>query len=442
MGLGGAMNSGISGMQAFSNAMSVIGDNLANSDTAGYKAGRTLFSDLIPDTVSGSGGTSQIGRGANLSTVDNIFSQGSIEDSSSALDLAIEGSGFFIVRDPAQEGENYTRAGGFRLNDEGYLVNPEGQIVQGYESRRDGEYADLTGDIQINTRSSVPGEASSEVALTTNLNSESDERTWDIDDAENSSNFSTTSEVYDSLGNTHQITSYFNKTDDNRWQYHLTVPYEEIDNSVGNDFDTDETIVEVASGELGFDNSGELEEIEAPDGTVMDTDDPSWPRITIADGNLDWSNGSDPGLGLDYEMNVTQFSTASKVVTQQADGYSSGYLNDISVNEEGIITGTYSNGTSRDLSRLALGKFANENGLERLGNNLYRATNSSGPADVGTPGSESGLGEISSNSLEQSTVDIAQEFTRMIETQRSFQASSKTISTTDEMLQEVINIKR
>ncbi|MFP4453117.1 MAG: flagellar hook-basal body complex protein, partial [Desulfobacterales bacterium] len=158
MGLGGAMNSGISGMQAFSNAMSVIGDNLANSDTAGYKAGRTLFSDLIPDTVSGSGGTSQIGRGANLSTVDNIFSQGSIEDSSSALDLAIEGSGFFIVRDPAQEGENYTRAGGFRLNDEGYLVNPEGQIVQGYESRRDGEYADLTGDIQINTRSSVPGE--------------------------------------------------------------------------------------------------------------------------------------------------------------------------------------------------------------------------------------------------------------------------------------------
>ncbi|MFW5930995.1 MAG: flagellar hook protein FlgE [Desulfosalsimonas sp.] len=442
MGLGGAMNSGISGMQAFSNAMSVIGDNLSNTDTAGYKAGRSLFSDLIPDTVSGSGGTSQIGRGAGLSTVDNIFSQGSIEDSSSELDLAIEGSGFFIVRDPEQEGENYTRAGGFRLDSDGYLSNPEGKVVQGYASKGDGEYEDLTSDIQINTRSSVPGEASTEVDLTTNLNSESDERTWDLENPDDNSNFSTTSEVYDSLGNTHQISTYFNKTDDNQWEYHITVPEEEIENGEGNPNDSGK--VEVASGELGFNDSGELEEIN-PDADGQDTitpEDGSWPKITIADGNLDWNNGSDQNQSLDYEMDITQFSTDSKVVSQDADGYSSGYLNDVSVDKDGVITGSYSNGKTRDLSRLALGKFANENGLERLGNNLYRATNSSGPADVGTPGSESGLGEISSNSLEQSTVDIAQEFTKMIENQRSFQANSKTISTTDEMLQEVINIKR
>ncbi len=139
-------------------------------------------------------------------------------------------------------------------------------------------------------------------------------------------------------------------------------------------------------------------------------------------------------------MNVTQFATDSKVVTQQANGYSSGYLSDVSVDDEGTIIGTYSNGESRQLAKLALAKFSNTNGLEKLGKNLYAATIASGPADIGTPGS--GVGKIFSNALEQSTVDIAEEFTKMIITQRSFQANSKTITTTDEMLNEVINLKR
>ncbi len=155
---------------------------------------------------------------------------------------------------------------------------------------------------------------------------------------------------------------------------------------------------------------------------------------------MTWNNGSDTEASLDYRLNITQFSTESRVVTQQTDGFSSGYLTDVAVDQEGIITGTYSNGETRDLSRLALGKFSNNNGLEKIGNNLYSATRSSGPADIGTPGA--GFGRIFSNSLEQSTVDIAEEFTKMITTQRSFQANSKTITSTDEMLQEVINMKR
>ncbi len=449
MGLGGAMNSGISGLDAFSNAMSVIGNNLANANTAGYKAGRTLFADLIPDTVSGSGGVSQIGRGAGLSKVDNIFTQGSIESSSSELDLAIEGSGFFIVRTPENQTDNYTRAGSFRLDNDGYLVNPEGYIVQGYRSLGNGNFEDLTSDIQINTRSSVPGAASSEVALTTNLNARSDALAWDIEDPTGSSNFSTTSEIYDSLGNTHQISTYFNKTGENQWEYHQTVPLADIDNTVNNHpEDSDGTLAEITRGTFLFDSSGILEEITPSTwdgaawnaGTTIDSDDASWPYITIPSGDLNWDNGADTTQEVDYEMNITQFATESKVVTQQADGYSSGYLNDISVDNEGLITGTYSNGESRGLAKLALGKFANNNGLEKLGKNLYKATNASGPADVGTPGS--GLGKIFSNSLEQSTVDIAKEFTKMITTQRSFQANSKTITTTDEMLNEVINMKR
>ncbi|MCF8094266.1 MAG: flagellar hook protein FlgE [Desulfobacteraceae bacterium] len=438
MGLGGAMNSGVSGLQAFSNAMSTIGNNLSNANTAGFKASRTLFSDLIPDTVNGSGGTSQIGRGAGLSTVDNIFTQGSIESTSSNLDLAIEGAGFFIVRNPENQTNNYTRAGGFRLDESGYLTNPEGYIAQGYAARGDGGYEDLTSDIQINTRSSVPAQASSEVSLTTNLNAQTDTSasTWNIDDPAGNSDFATTSEVYDSLGNTHLITTYFCKSGTNAWNYYQTVAAEEV-SSTGEDVSTDGTIVQVGSGSLGFNDQGLLDEL---DGSAVDPNSGT-STTTISASYLDWTNTENPpSEDLTYEMNITQFATDSKVVTQQANGYSSGYLNDISVDKEGVITGTYSNGESRGLAKLALGKFANNNGLDKLGKNLFRATNDSGPADVGTPGS--GLGSIFSNSLEQSTVDIAEEFTKMITTQRSFQANSKTITTTDEMLNQVINMKR
>jgi flagellar hook protein FlgE len=419
--------------------MGVIGNNLANSNTAGFKASRTLFSDLIPDTVSGSGGTSQVGRGSGLSTVDDIFTQGSIESTSSSLDLAIEGTGFFMVRNPDAQASSFTRSGAFRLNEEGYMINPEGYIVQGY-ARVPGtqSFEDLTSDIQINTRSSVPGEASTQVDLTTNLDANATPTDpFDLDDPVGTSNFATTSEIYDSLGNTHLVTTYFRKTDtNNQWEYYQTVPQDDLDGG------TPGEIEQVGSGSLTFDESGLLQEITTDhDGTTYDQDSPEWPNInTIAAGELNWNNGAEQGEELNYNMSITQFSTESRVVTQQSDGYSSGYLTDISVDMEGIITGTYSNGESRSLARLALGKFANDNGLEKLGNNLYGPTRSSGPADIGTPGA--GFGRIFSNSLEQSTVDIAEEFTRMITTQRAFQANSKTITTTDEMLSEVINMKR
>lgn len=447
MSLGGAMNSGISGLKSFSNAMGVIGNNLANTNTIGFKAGRTLFSDLIPTNVSGTGGTSQIGRGVSLSVVDNIFSQGSLESSSSNLDLAIEGSGFFMVRNPESLANNYSRAGAFRLNEAGYLVNPEGYIVQGYPRSTTGNFADLTSDIQINTRSFVSGEASSMVDLTTNLNANDEINIggWNIDDPIVSSNFATTSQVFDSLGNTHLITTYFTKTGVNTWEYNQTVPAADIATTdpphAPEDISNGENaIVRVATGSFEFDSSGLLSRIVDEAGNEFDSNSLNWPNVTINEGKLNWINGATNNLPLDYKMNVTQFATDSKVVTQQANGYSSGYLSDVSVDDEGTIIGTYSNGESRQLAKLALAKFSNTNGLEKLGKNLYAVTSASGPADIGTPGS--GVGKIFSNALEQSTVDIAEEFTKMIVTQRSFQANSKTITTTDEMLNEVINLKR
>lgn len=441
MGLSSAMNSGISGLQSFSNSMSVIGNNLANTNTTGFKASRTLFSDLIPNNVSGSGGTSQIGRGASLSTVDNIFSQGSIESTNAITDLAIEGSGFFIVRYPDSQTEHYTRAGAFHLNGQGQLVNPEGHIVQGFQRlEAGGGVADYASDIQINTRSFVEAEATSEVHLTTNLNSQSEiiQGGWDIEAPSETSNFSITSLVYDSLGDTHLITTYFTKTDTNGWEYNQTVSAEDIE---GFDGDDDPPIVIVGSGEFNFDENGILSTITTG-GETIDPSNPKWPKITTGENpnGLAWNNGSVIDNTIEFTMNLTQFATDSVVVTQEANGSASGNLTTIAIDKEGVITGIYSNGQTKDLAKLALAKFSNNNGLAKIGNNLFEATKESGPPDVGTAGS--GVGKIFSYALEKSTVDIAAEFAKMIITQRSFQAVSKTITTTDEMLNEVISLKR
>ncbi len=432
MGLGNAMNSGISGLQSFSNSMSVIGNNLANTNTTGFKAGRTLFADLIPNNVFGSGGISQIGRGATLSKVDNIFSQGSIESTSSITDLAIEGPGFFIVRYPDSQTNHYTRAGAFHLNGEGQLINPEGYIVQGFQRLEDGNFADYASDIQINTRSFVEAEATSEISLTTNLNSESEIITggWEIDDPGETSNFSITSLVYDSLGDTHLVTTYFTKTDTNKWEYNQTVPASDIEGAPA-----DPPIVSVGTGNIEFDDNGILENLNG-----MDESNPDWPTVSTSADALKWNNGSDVGTTIEFTMNLTQFATESVVVTQEANGYASGNLSNISIDNEGVITGIYSNGQTKDLAKLALAKFSNNNGLAKIGKNLFEATKGSGPPDIGTAGS--GVGKVFSYALEKSTVDIAEEFAKMIVTQRSFQAVSKTITTTDEMLNEVINLKR
>jgi flagellar hook protein FlgE len=437
MGLSSALNSGISGLQSFSNSMSVIGNNLANTNTTGFKASRTLFADLIPDNVAGTGGISQVGRGSTLARVDNIFSQGSIENTNSNTDLAIEGVGFFIVRNPDSQANYYTRAGAFRLDEIGNMINPEGYIIQGFERRADGSFSDLVSDLKINTRSFVPAQASLEVSLTTNLNAQSEILTWDIDSPAASSNFATSSLVYDSLGSTHMLTTYFTKTGTNAWDYHQIVSSADIGNAAGNPTNTDNTLVQVGSGTFTFDEQGLLSHI---DGVAKEDYGASWPKITIGAGNLDWVNGSTTTQKIDYVMNLTQFATDSVVVTQEANGFASGSLSSISIDTEGVITGSYSNGESRILAKLALAKFSNNNGLAKLGKNLFEATALSGPPDVGTAGS--GVGKVFSFSLEQSTVDIAEEFAKMIITQRSFQANSKTITTTDEMLNEVINLKR
>jgi len=443
MGVSSSLYSGVSGLNANGNAMSVIGNNIANANTIGFKSSRAIFGDLLSSQMSGSGGTSQVGRGVGLSMVDNIFSQGTFENTETNTDLAVEGSGFFIVSDPSTGNtvQNYTRAGAFRFDAEGYLVNPEGYSVMGYNLDEDGNtFGDLS-PIWANTLSFSQAGPTASVDLTINLNSGSTAIASGFDplDASGTSNYATSIQVYDSLGSTHLMTTYFTKTSDQNWEWNTVVDGGELTSG------TSGTLSVVGSGSLEFDASGNLIRIDGndlysvPGDTASDLVVPAPTATTLANA-LDWSNGAVQTQQIAIDMQSSQYANPSMVVSQEQDGYGTGTLVKLSIDESGNVIGNFSNGSPRNLMRLALAKFTNPNALDKVGNNMYAQSNGSGVPTIGTVGS--GVGNIFTNSLELSNVDIAQEFVKMITTQRGFSANSKTITTTDEMLAEVINLKR
>ena len=429
MGLQGALYTGVSALGATGEAMNVIGNNLANSNTTAFKASRTLFSDLLASDVSSASGNSQVGTGVGLASVNTIFSQGGFNPTESSTDLAIEGEGFFQVNDPNSGAESYTRAGGFNFNDEGYLVNPQGYRVQGYDVDDDGNTVGALKDIYTDLSGSVPAQQTGNASFDTNLNASAEAITGGFvsTDPSGTSNFSTSINVYDSLGSSHMANLYFTKTNtNNKWEFNFTISGDEVSG--------DEV---VGKGDIEFTNSGELNSINMDEGTNGNVNDGIASLTTKV---MTWDNGADASQKVDLEFNLSQYAGQSELVSKQQDGFSSGALNGIEVDQEGMVIGSYSNGESKDLAKLGLAKFANNNGLAQVGNSLFEATNASGLPAIGTPGA--GVGTIRSNALEQSTVDIAKQFTDMITTQRAYQANSRTITTTDDMLQEVVNLKR
>ncbi|MEJ2200168.1 MAG: flagellar hook-basal body complex protein, partial [Desulfuromonadaceae bacterium] len=249
---------------------------------------------------------------------------------------------------------------------------------------------------------------------------------FDIDNPENTANYANSVTIYDSLGNAHQATVYFSKlnptTNPREWQYVVTVDATELNLSPAQT-----GAYPIATGTLQF-----LE-----DGTL----DPTAPSgLTTVPGALAWNNNSDQSVQLNIDFNTTQWSNASVVISQSQDGYATGTVAQLSIDNEGNVLGNYSNGLPRELFQIALAKFSSPGGLTKSGSNLFQASGTSGDPIVGTVGS--GIGRIFTNSLEQSNVDLAAEFVTMITTQRGFQANSKIITTTDEMLNELINLKR
>jgi len=407
-----SLYAGISGLSAQATAMTVIGDNIANVNTTAFKSNSSHFANILSNSLGGESATSGVGRGVEFWGASAQWTQGSLENSANSTDLAINGKGFFMVEDLTGS-RFYTRAGSFSFDKEGYLVNPDGLKLQGYQLDRNGNIGSIT-DIY------VPGERISPPSATTEFN-------FDINlssTAVAGDTYTTAQTVYDSLGNAVPMTLTFTRQAAARtWAVTGSIP-----TTAG----TGVTFGGAASTNIVFDATGAMT-TPAADVTV----------------SLALTNGATAPLNLSWDFynagvshgDVTGFSSASGTTFQYQDGYPAGSLRSIGVNEEGIVTATYSNGEMTPLFQVSLVDFPSYDGLTKMGRNLYAESINSGQALPGVVGNGR-LGSIAPSSLEMSNVDLAQEFVKMITTQRAFQANSRVITSSDEILQELINIKR
>jgi len=417
MGLSSALYTAISGLQGNSQAMTVTGNNIANSNTTGFKSSSTVFSDLLAANIASSSGNSQVGRGSQVQTVQTNYSQGGFESTDSGTDIAIEGSGFFIVSDPLSATNLYTRNGNFDFDDDGYLVTADGYRVQGSSYNADGLLASGNlSDIQVDLVSQIEAKQTENVTLQTNLDSNSDVlSTFSITSPEDTSNYATTTTVYDSLGTSHLLTCYFSKTADQEWDWHLTVDGEDVGGTAG-------VLEEIGSGTLEFDADGNL--LTGASATIS---------------SITWDNGSTV-QNLTYAFDTTQFDSDSTVFSQDQDGYASGEVTDVDIAADGTVSAVYSNGETIPVAMISLATFINPNGLDAAGSSLYSQTGESGSPTIGYPGSSQGT--LITQALELSNVDLATEFVDLITIQNGYTANSRVITTTDEMLQELLNLKR
>lgn len=419
MGISNTLYTAISGLQASAQAMGVTGNNISNSNTTGFKASSSLFPDLLASSVSSAGGNSQVGRGSQLATVQTSFSQGAFESTESSTDLAIEGDGFFIVSDPEDEAMLYTRNGAFQFDDDGYLVTAGGYRVQGSLFTEEGQLNEGSlSDIQVDMLSQTPASCTENVSLINNLDADSDIIcAFDITDPETTSNYSTTSVIYDTLGTEHTATCFFTKTASQTWEWNLAVNSDELGSPAATDFTL------VGNGILTFDENGIL--LTGGSGTTS---------------ALDWSNGASTAQTIGYAFDTTQFDTDSTVFSQNQDGYCAGEITSISIDDDGTVSAVYSNGETENFAMISLATFVNPDGLSSAGNSLYQATTSSGNPSIGYAGESQG--DLLVQSLELSNVDLSAEFVGLITIQNGYNANSKVITTVDEMLQEVLNLKR
>ncbi len=434
MSLNNALYSGVTGIQANGLSLGIIGDNIANINTVGYKAARGAFGDILAQFIPGTGGaTSQLGRGVRLLDIEQSFEQGAYQTTSNGLDMAINGKGFFVLRGrhAGQDNLYYTRAGNFRLDAQGYLVNVEGLRVQGYPAVEGSDIASSLGDLHL-AGVTVPPQATTRVDIGASFDpQEAVNANFDPAHPGDTGRFLSEITVYDSLGQGHRIQIYVNRTGPNTWEWHALAQSDEIQGGAA------DPLTQVAQGTLTFDDNGRLDqEAQAAGGGINFVGAAQNQAITFDFGDAITTDGG-TGLG-----GSTQTATGDTYVnTNHQDGIPSGVLQSIDVDQDGNIVGGFSNGVSRVLGQVALASFQNVNGLDRVGSNLWVQTPDSGDAALGMA-NQHGRGSVLASTLELSNVDLTREFVSMIKAQRGFQASSKSITTADQMMAEVIGLKR
>lgn len=406
-----SMNTGVSGLRANGQAMGVIGDNIANVNTIGFKAGRANFSDIMGNLMLG------IGDGVQVGDVQQLFEQGALEMTGQTTDMAIAGAGFFVVQGDGQE--FYTRAGQFVLDNQGFVTTPSGLRLQGYPADATGALrSTAVGDLQVGDRTAPPSATTSiDIALNLDPNQEVIADPFDPADPATTSNYSTSVTLYDSLGNAIQAEIYYRKTADNQWEYHVLADGGQLDGG------TPGELTALSSGSLDFDVDGNL--VDHNQGPV--TFNPL---------------GAAPGQDLELRFEgSTQHAGDSTLRRLRQDGYAAGDIRGIQIQADGTILGVFSNGEEMALGQVVLAQFDSPEGLQRQGGNLWARTPDSGDPRLDAAG-VGGRGSIVAGALESSNVDLSHEFVKMIAAQRGYQASSKTVSTGDQMLQEVMNLKR
>lgn len=402
-----SMFAGISGLRGHQTMMDVVSNNISNVNTTGYKQSRATFQEALVQTMRGAAGAGeaqggvnpyQLGLGANVAGVDTVFSQGSTQTTGRNTDLAINGEGFFAVERDGQV--QYTRAGAFNLDEAGSLVNAGGGRVLGYGLDANGEVdpAAAPGPLELPMGQTIDPDVTEQVRAGGNLDAAAD-----VGAAHNSS-----ITVYDSQGVGHELALRWEKTGGNAWDLTATAPD-----------GTEQTYA------LTFDGEGAL----TSPGELNFTFDPA---------------DADPvALTLDLAGNtpLTQYEGSFTAEARGQDGAPMGFLRGFEFGSDGTVTGRFSNGESEVLGAVAVATFDNPGGLEREGESMYAATVNSGQPIVGLP-AQGGVGTITPGALEMSNVDLAQEFTNLIIAQRGFQANSRTITTSDELLQELVQMKR
>lgn len=408
--------SSISGLRNHQTKMDVIGNNIANVNTVGFKSSRVSFQDTLTQTLqgaagassSGKGGTNpiQIGLGASLASIDTVFTDGSFQPTGKQTDLAVQGTGFFCVTDGTSN--YYTRAGSFDFDNTGNLLIPgTGYKVMGWPSNAAGE-VDATkpiSPIQVPAGQSMPAKTTSSITYKYNLSAGA------AADATSSSTL--TMATYDAQGIEHKVAGTFTKTGNNTWTFTPQTPTVTGDTVTG----TPSTLV--------FDGTGKL-----------DTASTTINAITITPA------GGAPAYPITPDFSqLTQYGGETTVQAVEQDGYKAGALSQTSIDSSGVVVGLFSNGQSKNLAQIVLASFTNPSGLTKSGDSLFVESTNSGTAQIGKADS-GGRGKVSAGTLEMSNVDLAQEFSNMIITQRGFQANSKIITATDEMLQELANLKR
>lgn len=460
-----SLYSGVSGLQNHQTRMDVIGNNISNVNTTGFKRGRVNFQDMISQQVAGAakpteelGGVNpkDVGLGMTISTIEQVFTQGNLQSTGVGTDVAIQGNGFFIVKNGDES--FYTRNGVFCLDRDGTLVNPaNGMRVQGWMARDlNGEQIVQTAatptDLVIPVGSKDPAKATENVLFACNLN----KNTPEILEGASASDvakgtWNTEQKIYDSFGNEHLLSINFTKVPGvaNSWQATVNVDADNADFTqtrigLGTTDGVQNTFI------VNFDNYGQLSSVTDSAGNISNETGEIvlQSSFTVADANAD-ENGTPArqsfniNLGTIGSMKNTITQSASKSTTKaySQDGYTLGYLDNYKIDSSGTITGVYSNGTNRVIGQIALATFSNDRGLEKAGDNTYVETNNSGQANIGESG-VAGKGSLLAGALEMSNVDLSEQMTDMIVTQRGFQANSKTIQTADTLLETVLGLKR